>query len=365
MARPRPKVDLLQHTWRFYSVLWMWAHARRSAHYDATWQQLIRACGYPDDAKTLRSVQRYAALLEEAGLARVYGVKDGRGAWQRLDVELLQAPEFDEPEHERATRPRWAARALTRKQRLRLGSCRAGRSSRRLVPRVHRRSNLRTPMGKGFDFVKPPPSRAVPGRARGWPPAAGSGSTRSSGEQGANGGGCAAGAGCAVDAAAPTGSTAGTGRGGAPPLLATMIRATFVDGPAGLIAAAVAAAEQHDAGDVVEAAWLAVHTTGSARLVERRRQQLDRGLTMLDRFADLGRGRRGAGVELAVRRIVDELAPDAGDETLQTLGGLAAWLYASGRQWRYSAAVRAGRREPKQARPRPRPPGGAWPWPEW
>ena len=95
MARPYPKSDYLEGAWKLFNDVWSWAHGVGSSHFDATWPQLQAKGNFEEGAQVERSLRRYAAILEEIGLVRIYGVKDANGAWQRLDVELLQPPPFE------------------------------------------------------------------------------------------------------------------------------------------------------------------------------------------------------------------------------------------------------------------------------
>jgi hypothetical protein len=373
MTRPRPKADFLEHVWRFYNAAWRWGHKQRSAHFDATWAQLQEACRYPAEAQVLTSMQSYAAILEEIGLMKVYGVTDANGAWQRLDVELLEPPpvstpvELQGPGRQRvAEAPWWGARYLTARDRRRLrGLPRAGRRARGRCPRVFRyERNLDTPwcLVKGFALTQT--AGAVPGRAHVREPGL-EGGTRDPAPGDATGGGFAAG-GCA-GAAAPIGRTAGIDGAGRDRLLSAFIRAGFHGGADAVIDAA-AAAVRDGAGHVaiVTAAWRALRGPSRPRLTDGRGEQLRRGLAMLDRYAGFGAGESGAGVRLVVERIAAELESGAG-ERLESLNGVAAWAYSVGRDWRRTAKGRQPgvSAPPKVRRPRPRPRPGCWGWPEW
>jgi hypothetical protein len=355
MARPRPKSDLVQHVWRFYSTLRTWGHARRSAHYDATWRQLAAACGYADDVHALRAMQRYAQLLDELGLARVYGVKDRRGAWQRLDVELLHAPDV---KPETGPRPVYVRTLLTRRQRAILGPLRAGRRSRALVPRVFRKSAYS--QGKGFD-LRSNTLLLGPCVGASMRPCGGrSGVTRPSALSGA-------GAGAALDGRRPRSWRSVSA---APPLLASLIGAYGLDGnTAALHEAAVQAAGRGvDGTAVVAAVWRVVHGAEGLTLDDRRAGQLAAGLAALDRYAAGGRGRRGAGVAVAVERILADVADQAAGELheqpLRTLAGVACWAWSLGRQWR-RAARGAGPRRPSLGRDPHGRRGWDWPADQW
>jgi hypothetical protein len=174
------------------------------------------------------------------------------------------------------------------------------------------------------------------------------------------------GAGGYAGAAAPDIGTPRTEGGFPPALLRSLIRAHFTEGRAGLLSAVAAAVERGYRHDVVVAAvWWLVHGEQGLRLSEGRGRQLVVGLAALDRFAGLGRGRRGAGVQLLAERILADLEPEPGDVPLRALGGVAAWGWSEGRRWR-RAARGAGRRRPSlglDPRPNARRRGG-WEWTE-
>lgn len=377
----------MEHAWWFYNALFRWGHGVRSGRFDATWSQLVAAAGYADDAKVLHSAQRYVELLTEIGLVRVEGVRDGAGRWQRLDVELLSPPEPAtaasapvEGAHG-ATEPTspvvaplactWRVRRLRDAEQRQLrevcGGARAGRLPRRLAPRLQRSSNLRSPERGVKGFALSPSQAALRGRAHEAQPVHGQRLTRSSAEQGATHGGCAAGG----SAGWPRPAADETPLGGVVSLdavLSALIRAAAFDLDALPGAAAAAVAQGAEPGVVVVAAWQAVHGRQGASLTAERRAQLDVALARLDRFALFGQGQAGAGVQLAVERILADRRPEPGDVVLHRLGGLAAWLASEARSWRRAVRQRAGRRGPYSPKRLPdanreRPTHGRWRWP--
>lgn len=383
MKRPRPKADFLEHAAHVYATAFRWGRGVHSGRFDATHGQLIKAVGYADDAKVLHSMQRYFELLAEIGLLRVRGVRDGAGRWQRLDVELLTPP-GDEPEPVSAPAegtggpaepPRPLLAALPYSYRLRrlrapekrllrdvCGDARAGRLPRRLAPRLQRISNLRSPERGVEDFVLSPSRAALRGRAHEGRPADAQRLTRSGAAQGASRGGCAAG-GCAGWPRSTADHTP-PGAVSLDAVLSSLIRAAAFD--LGALPGAAAAALEGGANPavVVVAAWRTLYGHGGASLNGERRRQLDIALTRLDRYADLGHGRRGAGVQLAVARILADARPEPGEQPLVRLGGLAAWLDSEARRWRRSALQRAGKRDdykPRQSNGARR--RGPLPWP--
>jgi len=104
--RPKLKRDLAENVDRAYQAIWRRARASGSAAIDTTWAQFAVACGYegtlsvPDDRERLAmlgagSCRRYLQLLQEAGLLVYGGIQDANGAWERLDIVLLEPPAWD------------------------------------------------------------------------------------------------------------------------------------------------------------------------------------------------------------------------------------------------------------------------------
>lgn len=387
MTRPRPKADLVEHVRRFYSALHAWGHSAGTAQYRASWRQLIRACGYEDTAAVHRSVERYAALLRELGLAELRGIKKSNGQWRCLEVRLLEAAPVAELDTA-GGRELYRARRVSggrRRRMYRVGAPRAGRPARSAFKCVSRAgskegaaprgirapapgaasySNLRTPLGVGPSFGSPYLS-GEPGRAnRGVLESFERDTSEPTSTQGA------------TRPAALGGALnhSSTGRGHRA-LAVWLVQTVLADGDQAALDAAVAARRRGvDGLSLVLALWTAFRPA-EPKAGPERREQLRRALRRLERYARFGAGDRGAGVELAGRLMLDHAAAatDAGELRLRSLAGIAAALQQTANSWRRADRARRGeiaggaldgRRDGRPWTPERRPRG--WEWPaEW
>jgi hypothetical protein len=88
----KPREDYADNLIRFHNALWRHAHALNAGCYRLSWDQQRAAAGYEarPDQTVLTSLQRYAAVLEEAGVATITGI--GEGADGRACVVTLHTP---------------------------------------------------------------------------------------------------------------------------------------------------------------------------------------------------------------------------------------------------------------------------------
>lgn len=89
LTRRELRADLAENVTRFYDALWRHARATHSSTIYTTWDQLAVANGYEPGKRALHTMQRYAALLAEAGILEFGGDQDDTGAHRRLRVRLL------------------------------------------------------------------------------------------------------------------------------------------------------------------------------------------------------------------------------------------------------------------------------------
>jgi hypothetical protein len=88
------------------------------------------------------------------------------------------------------------------------------------------------------------------------------------------------------------------------------------------------------AADVARAALAAYHPDVAPRITLRRQQQLDRAVRRLDRYADMGKGRRGVGIEQLVAACRELAPPWEGAGRPRSLGAVAVVLHRQSLKWR-------------------------------